>query len=749
MNRPLNPGPQLAARQPWQDTAPAEMDDDFIDLGRLLRAVLRYKWGILGLAFAIALATGLVVSSMEPVYRAQASIVLETQEANIVGIEDVYSVGAASGYYDYTETQYELLKARSLAERVVRKYQLHQHPVFAAKETEDDKPLIDLQALLPASRKAPPVQLSPAEREQQAIQATTDAVAAGVSVQPVQYSYLAYISYESTDPKLAALVANAIGEEFIASNLETRLQGTTQATGWLEERLEDLRAQVRVSEAALQDFRDREGLVDIEGKTSLGSNELQLLNQRLEEARKSRIEAQAIKEEVQNLQGASIEELMTIPAVLQHQLVRDLKREQATAEREVAELANRYGRLHPKMISAREELAAANIDLEQEVRKVVSGIEREYELAARNERQLQTEWEARRSEVQEFNRKEFELKELQRDVDTNRQLYEVFFTRLKNVSETGGFEKPHARIVDRAMVPAFPFKPNKRMSVILALVLGTMLGCGIAILLDMLDNTVKTPDDVQEKLHVPLLGTLPRMKLDKNGEFQQIWQSPQSHYAESVRTIRTGVVLSGLDDPAKVIVVTSTLPGEGKSTTVLNLGAALGQMENTLVIGADLRRPNLAKRCGLEPNHRGLSHFVSGSATLDECIEHLPELGIHVMPAGVIPPNPLEMISSRRFVEALKELRQRFDRVVIDSAPVQAVSDALVLASYADSVIYVVKADSTSATQAQKGIASIISSNEPLTGVVLNQFDAQKAGKYYGSKYYQYGEYYASEDAKA
>jgi capsular exopolysaccharide synthesis family protein len=193
--------------------------------------------------------------------------------------------------------------------------------------------------------------------------------------------------------------------------------------------------------------------------------------------------------------------------------------------------------------------------------------------------------------------------------------------------------------------------------------------------------------------------------------------------------------------------VTSTIPGEGKSTTALNLAAALGQMENTLVIGADLRRPSLASKCKLAPNHRGLSHFVSGAAELEDCIERVEELGINVMPAGVVPPNPLEMISSKKFAEALHSLKDRFDRIVIDSAPLQAVSDALILASYADSVIYVVKADSTSATAAQRGIARIVASNEPLTGVVLNQFDAKKASKfYYGNKYDQYSDYYQSQE---
>jgi polysaccharide biosynthesis transport protein len=725
---------------------PQELDDDFIDLGRLFRAVMRYKWGIMGLAFVITLATGLVVFSMEPVYKAAATIVLESEEANVVSVEQVYTLG--TGNYEYSQTQFEILKSRSLAERVVRRLKLYQHPAFKPKQQAEQKPwyYFDLKSLLPAREKKPPVQLTEEEKQQQLIQAITGAVAGGLTVSPVEYSFIVHLGYESTDRQLAAQIVNTIAEEFINSNLENRLSGTLQATDWLSERLEELKINLGESEQALQDFREREGLVSVEGVTGLGGNELKILSQRLEDARKARIEAQNIMEDVQGMTNASTEQLMTVPAVLQHQLIRELTKEQSNAERKVAELGKRYGPKHPKMISAQADLTTADEELGREVRKVVSGISREYDIALRNEQQLQATWESSKTELQDFNRKEFQLLELQRDVETNRQLHDIFFTRIKSVSETGGFEKPHARLLDRAMVPTSPFKPNKKRNVILGFILGTILGCGIAILLDILDNTVKSPDDVQDKLRSPLLGSLPKMKTDKAGEFEQIWQQPRSHFAEAVRTIRTGVVLSGLDNPANIIVVTSTVPGEGKSTTVLNLGAALGQMENTLVIGGDLRRPSLAKKCGLQPNHPGLSNFVSDTASLEDCIEKVEALGIYVMPAGLIPPNPLEMISSKKFAKALEDLKLRFDRIVIDSAPVQAVSDALILASYADSVIYVVKADATSATQAQKGIASIVASNEPLTGVVLNQFDASKAGKYYGSKYYQYGNYYQSDE---
>ncbi len=724
----------------------AEPGSDFIDIDRLLHAVLRYKWGILGLVFVVTLATALYVSSLQPVYRASASVELKTQDGNAMRMED-----ARWNYrdYDYYQTQFEIMKSRSIAERVVRRLDLQDNPYFAGpaeKAGSDDDGVLkrffgdfSLRTLLPAREQEPPEQLSPEQEKARAIAATTAAVAGGVQVEPVEYSYLAHLSFEATDPKLAARIVNTVAEEFIAADLEERTAGTVQSTEWLDERLSYLRDQLRSSEEALQDFREREGLVSIEGETSPGSNELSMLSQRLEDARRARIEAQNIKEDVQNMHDPSTEELMTVPAVLQHELIRDLKRNQSEAERRVAELAKRYGPKHPRMIAAQSDLESANNDLEREVRKVVKGINREYEVALRTERELQATWESSKSELQRFNRIEFRLQELQRDVDTNRQLYDVFLTRIKSISETGNFEKPHARIVDSATVPTRAERPKKRRILLVTFLLALVAGCVIAILLDILDNAIKRQEDVQEKLGAVLLGVVPRVKTDAQGRFPQFWQEPAGNFAESIRTVRTGLLLSDLDAPPKVVLVTSTVPAEGKSVFSLNLAAALGQMERTLVIGADLRRPSLAAECGLAAGHKGLSHFVSGSAELEDCIEYLDELKVHVMPAGLIPPNPLEMISSQKFVAALRQLRESFDRIVIDSAPVQAVSDAKVLASYADYVIYMVKADSTSATQARKGMADLRAATDVHVAVVLNQLRKSSADRYsyyHGDAYY-------------
>jgi len=326
-------------------------------------------------------------------------------------------------------------------------------------------------------------------------------------------------------------------------------------------------------------------------------------------------------------------------------------------------------------------------------------------------------------------------------VDTNTQIYNVFFTRIKETSDGGLFEAPPARIIDLSMGGA-KVGPDIAKAVMVGFGLTLVVACGLAILLDTLDNTIKIPGEVEEKLHMPMLGTLPVLKETSEGEFEEYWQNSKSEFAEAIRTIRTGVVLSGLDKPAQLIVVTSSVPGEGKSTLALNLAASFAQMEKTLVIGGDLRRPSLARKCKLSGKHPGLSNYVAGSATLEECMVEFGESHLFVMPAGMIPSNPLELLSSRKFRDTLELLKTRFDRIVIDSAPVAAVSDALMLASYADALIFVVKADDTAATLIKKSIMELENAGDTMTGVVLNHFDPSKTVKYYGN--YRYSSRYGS-----
>jgi len=333
---------------------------------------------------------------------------------------------------------------------------------------------------------------------------------------------------------------------------------------------------------------------------------------------------------------------------------------------------------------------------------------------------------------------------LQQEVDVNRQLYDTFFTRLNETAATGDLESANARISDPAVAPLAPAKPKKKLIVALSFVVSTLFGVMMAFLLEALNNTVRSSGDIETKLGMPVLGLLPLLKgtrKNRNPSYTQYLEDSQSGFSESVRTIRTGLMLSSLDNPHKVVAVTSTVPGEGKTSSALSLAFSLGQMEKVLLIDADMRRPSIGKQFG-RAGQPGLSELVAGSCSESEAVIHSEEHGIDLLTAGQIPPNPLELLSSKRFAAVLAELEKHYDRIVIDTAPCQAVSDALVLAPLVGAVVYVVKSDATPTPQVQAGIKRLHEVKAPLVGVVLNQVNLKKASKYYGEGYSGYYDVY-------
>jgi capsular exopolysaccharide synthesis family protein len=388
------------------------------------------------------------------------------------------------------------------------------------------------------------------------------------------------------------------------------------------------------------------------------------------------------------------------------------------------------------MIQAKAELEAARENTRRQVEMVVQGLAKEYEAAKANEQAVQNALAQSKSDIQGYNRKEFQLGILERDVQQNRNLYEMFVARLKETSVGNEVQSTIARVVDPAVVPTGPYAPKKLQIIGIASVVAMILSAMLALLLDRLNNTLNSTSDVETRLGVPALGVLQKIKgfTKKKGFISELafFNDTQSTFAEAVRTVRTSVLMSALDTQHKIVVVTSSVPEEGKTTLSFNLACALGQIKKVLLIDADLRRPKIGKLVGRETRQPGLADLVAGQAQVSQCVFFDERAGIHILPAGTVPPNPLELLSSRRFEDVVMKLREAFDIVVIDSAPLQLVSDAQVLSQFASSVIYVVKADGTPYQVAQNGIKKLRRVNAPLLGVVLNQLDIEKAEKYYG-----------------
>ena len=395
------------------------------------------------------------------------------------------------------------------------------------------------------------------------------------------------------------------------------------------------------------------------------------------------------------------------------------------ARARVSELSQRYGPKHPKLIAARAELARAQAALNRS-----------------------------KSKIRMLGKQDVQLKSLQHEVDSTRKLYETILNRLKETDQASTLITAAARVVDPAEPPLKHEKSKKKVIVIAAFVLTLAAGIGLILLLDMLDSTIHSIKDVEDRLGMPMLGLLPLLTFkskDVEKKLDEMISGSHHQFNEAIRTIRTGVMLSAIDNPHKVILVTSSMPGEGKSTVAANLAIAMGKLERVLLLDADLRRPTVGKHFGMNTKEKGVSELAAGTASFKDCLERNETYNIDVMHAGTVPPNPLELLASNRFKAVLKSLENHYDRIIIDSTPVQAVSDALILSQYAKGVLYVVKADATPDRVIRNCFKRLREVEAPVIGVVLNQVDIKKSARYgyqdYEGYYDHYGYSAASDKA--
>jgi len=726
----------------------SEDNDDEIDLLQLFVPIWRRKWTISAITLLVMMLAALVVLNMTEIFRATSTLLIEQRAAKPVSIEEIYGLEGTGS--EYLQTQFELLKSRELAERVVAELRLTEHPEFDPRQQPEgwldiDELLgdFDIRQLLPMVMPEDLEDDSLSEAE--IFDRTVNALMARTQIAPVMKTQLLKIHVEMSDAQLAANAANALAKAFIENQLEAKLAMSQTATSWMNEQLLDLKENLRLSEQRLQGFRERENLLDLQGVTTVSAGELSGTSSRLIDARRSRAEIESQYRQVSAMKDAGWERLATVPAVLSDPVVQQFRTAEAQARSKVQELARRYKAKYPKMIAAQTELDAATASLKAQVEQVVASIEREYQLALANERSLESSFEQNKGEIQDITRKEFQLRELQREVDTNRQLYDTFMTRLKETSATQNFDAVNARVVERAVIPKIPVKPKKVLIVVIAGLLALFLACGITLLIEMLSNTFKSIEDVEGNLDLPVLGILPLIKGANTSNLPRAFQLDEDRqFSESIRTLRTSLVLSAMDNPHRVIMVTSSLPGEGKSTVASNLAFSLGHLKTVLLIDGDLRKPTQRKAFGLPVGLPGVANYVAHTAEIDECIRNIAP-GIDLLTAGTVPPNPQELLASQRFVDLINGLRDRYDYIVIDSPPVLAVSDSVLLSTLADAVIFVIKSQATAIPLAQRGVGHLLQKNAPLSGVVLNQVDIKKAQKYgysYGGyyDYYGYGE---------
>ena len=710
--------------------------EEEIDLSHFWGIFVRNKWGILGIALLCSLIGAFSAYSMRPMYQAEVSILIEPNLPKAVSID---SVSNTSNIWLFFETQRGIIRSRSVAEVAAKKLKLDENPLFASEDREDTRFLTKLKGLIPKEWSPSTEQSAPSEDVE------VDFVSflqSGLTVTGEEESQIVVIKYMATEPQLAADIANAIAESYIEVGLESHLAMTKQAVSWLTERLDELRTKLEGSEEDLKLFQAREGVVDSESQQDIFRRKLGSITEKLVTSQAELVDAEIRYRQVQKAErdGGNFDSLRS---VLRNNLVQKLKEEEARLGRRVAELDQRYGEKHPKLIHALSDLKEAKQQLKLEVLKVVEGIRKEYDVALENEQRLTGLSERIKTEIRGVKGKEFDLAKLEREVSANRHLYDTFLTRLKETDISGELSITNIRIIDRAKPPAGPLMPSKRRIIGIWLLGGLCFGFLLAFLREHLDQTFKTNEDIERELQIPALGSVPMIQPETLAEYlygRELLTKGRELFPETIRNIRTGLILSDPDNPPKTILVTSSVPNEGKTSLSCELALSFSQLGRTLLLDADLRKPSLAKVMGLR-QLPGLTDMVAEKTPIKDALQRdSNHNNLFFVTSGSTTPKAMETLSSRKFADMFLVLKGAFDYIVIDAAPVLLFSDALVLSRLCDCTIMVIKANQTPFTTANETIKRFRASNANLLGAILSHQIAHESSNGYGG-YSYYGDY--------
>ena len=701
-----------------------------LDLRKYLSVLLKHKWSIIGIALMAALIGLYLALRAVPVYEGSARLQIQ-RDTSAAAFSDGYSRLAFSA--EFYKTQYELIRSWGVAEMAAKRLGMLDQPPPA------DEQGFQWRDWLPEFLAQPDRVLSADEIRAQRIKYLQQSV----RVAPVEGSQLARISIQHTSPTAAAARVNAIAESYIDFLKDKSLENLETDQNWYASRLEQAKQEMDDANRVLQQFYERQGLLQTaEGADAIQYQALQTAVQGQTGAQTERQGLERLYRDISNARAGQ-GSLETISALETRGVVRNLKSAAVDARRATSELAQRYGPRHPRMIEANTALANAESEYQAELERAADSVLADYRRALEAERTYTAQVDAAKDEIRVIDRNRAERQKLEDAADSAKALFEKIQTGERTAGMLGtGTQKPYVTVIERARPVYRPVRPNKQRMVLLAAMLGLMLGIGLAFLLEHLDNTFRGAPEVEDRLGMPLLGTLQDLGKDKANilapmsRFKDAGKSP---FAEAVRTIRTGIMLSAMDSDSTVIMVTSSVPGEGKTTLSTNLSHALGHMKNTLLLDADMRRPMVGKAHDRDREHPGLSAYMTHEASFEECTLRSDSSQLSIMHAGSVPPNPLELLGSNRFQQVIDDFRRKFDYIVIDCAPALAVSDALVLSRMVDHVIYVIKADSTPYQAAQEGVHRLRRVNAPMLGVVLNRVTSRGRGYYYYGKYHRYG----------
>jgi len=713
-----------------------------LQLAAVWGAALKHRWVIVGSVIGCLMVGIAATLLMQPLYTSQTLLQIDREASKVLNVEDFVPRESLTGD-EFLTTQVGLLKSETLARRVVQSLNLRQDPAFLRMAGKD---LPDKRGKTKTKGKIESAATIEGELARTLMSNTI--------VTQQRGSRLVSIAFTSPDPDLSARVANALAASFVTTSLERRFEASSYARTFLEERLRQVKQKLEDTEKELVAYAAQQQIINVvtesgsgptaEGATqSLTASNLSALNSALTAAKAERIKAEQRWRQAQSTPVLSLLEVLGDPTVQR------LRQDRATLSATYQQKLKVYRPDFPEMQQLQAQIDEVDRQINTVANANLSAIRSQYEIALKQERSFAEQVEKLKGSFMDLRERNIQYTILQREVDTNRTLYEGLLQRYKEVGVAGGLGSNNISVVDRARAPAGPSSPKPLINVALALLLGLGLGAGITVLLELLDESIRTPDDVVAKLGLTLVGAIP--ELEKGVMPVNALADPRSPFTEAYSSARTSLQFSTTEGMPHSLLVTSSRPSEGKSTTALALARSFAHLGlRVLLVDSDLRNPSLHRLLSLN-NSIGLSNFLTGEE-LDDVMQTVGEPALNVVTCGPLPPNPAELLAGARFRELLEEARSRFDLLVIDGPPVIGLADAPILASRAAATVLVVEAGGARRSVVRIATKRLLQARARLLGALLTKFDAKSSSYGYGYGYsyaysYEYGQKRIDKDA--
>jgi capsular exopolysaccharide synthesis family protein len=742
---PLDPGSHGAvdvfspsARVPHIDLSPREPH-----LHDYLFILRKHQWLILSFLLTVVTIVSIATFRMRPVYVATAKIEIDREDSNVLPFPGNNSYDVMMDMENYLETQSRILTSETLALQTIRISGLGSHPDFAGGNGPSEA--IATGSL--ANQKRPP---------------EISAFLGSLSVKRVPNSSLLEVSFESTEPQVAARMLNTHLENYIEQNYRSRYDATMQASRWLAGQLDELKIKVERSENARIEYERQNQIWTVDDKQTMTTQRLGDLNRELTDAQSDRIKKQAFYE------FAKAGELEAVPQLRNNSILQGLQNKRGDLSIQYTDAVNQYGPNFPKVQRLQAQIKNVDEQITRQSKSIIVELENDYKAALQLEELRSKALDQQKADTNVMSEKMVQYNILRREAEANKALYEGLLTKLKEAGISAGLRSSNIHIVDPAMIPTTPARPAKARNIALAFLVGLVGGIGLALLREYLDNTVNTPDDIETLARLPSLAVVPAFGdgafSEKRAGFLKGASSnghgkgmelvaqhlPKSQVAEAFRALRTALLLSQPDRPPKVILVTSALPREGKTIVAANLAVTLAQLgDKTVLVDADLRKPGIGRLLDLGiGKYAGLSSYLAGVSSLDLITVPHPAIpNLAAIPTGPLPPNPADLLSSHRLTDAIAELRTKYKFIVIDSPPIMAATDAVILSVQADGVLLVVRSGETPKEAFTRARDLLTSVKSHLLGVVLNAVDISAPNYYYSYRYYPYSYGYGPQKA--